>query len=149
MDSQSEKFWQTKTLEEMNYEEWESLCDGCARCCLQKLEDIDTGEIYYTQLACKLLDQKTCQCSAYEKRSELVPSCVTMKPADARSLNFMPNTCAYRLLAEGKPLPDWHPLISGNEYSVIAAGISIRGKVISEEDVPEEEWEAYITEKLE
>lgn len=141
-------FWEIKSLEEMNHEEWESLCDGCARCCLQKLEDIDTGDIYYTQIVCKLLDQKTCRCTKYEKRSKLVPTCVTLTPQKTRELHWMPDTCAYRLLAEGKSLPEWHPLITGTSHSVIAEGISIKGQVISEDEVPEEEWEAYITAKL-
>lgn len=141
-------FWETKTLEEMSFEEWESLCDGCARCCLQKLEDEDTGDIYYTQIVCKLMDQETCRCTEYERRSELVPTCITLTPEKTRELNWMPDTCAYRLLAEGKPLYDWHPLISGTTETVIFEGISVKDQVISEDEVPEEDWEAYITEKL-
>ena len=94
------------------------------------------------------MDQETCRCTQYEKRSELVPTCVTLTPKKTRELNWMPDTCAYRLLVEGKPLFDWHPLISGTQQSVIDAGISVKGRVISEKDVPEEEWENYITEKL-
>ncbi len=148
MNKIKKPFWESKSLDEMNKQEWESLCDGCARCCLQKLEDIDTGDIYYTQIVCQLLDQKTGNCCQYEKRSELVPTCVSLTPEKTRELNWMPDTCAYRLLAENKPLPAWHPLISGTPDTVIAAGISIRGQAISEADVPEDEWESYITEKL-
>lgn len=149
MSGNEQPFWETKSLEEMTHDEWESLCDGCARCCLQKLEDIDSGEIFYTQLVCRLLDQKACRCTEYEKRSQLVPTCITLTPEKTREIKWMPDTCAYRLLAENKPLPEWHPLISGTPASVIAAGISVKGRVISEADIPEDEWEAYITEKLE
>lgn len=148
MTESQNRFWETKTLEEMTRDEWESLCDGCARCCLQKLEDIDTGEIYYTQIVCNLMDQETCRCTQYEKRSELVPTCITLTPQNTRELTWMPDTCAYRLLAEGKPLPEWHPLISGDSETVVIEGISIKGQVISENDVPQDEWEYYITERL-
>ena len=148
MTENKERFWETKSLEEMSFEEWESLCDGCARCCLQKLEDEETGDIYYTQIVCELMDLETCRCTRYAERSKLVPTCVTLTPAKARELNWMPDTCAYRLLAEGKPLYDWHPLISGTYETVIFEGISVKDQVISENEVPEEEWENYITEKL-
>jgi len=143
-----EPFWKTKSLEEMSKQEWESLCDGCAQCCLQKLEDMDTREVYVTQIVCGLLDLETCQCTAYGERSKLVPSCVTMTPNDARNIKWMPNTCAYRLLAEKRPLPEWHPLISGSKSSVIEADISIKDKVISENDVAESDWPDYIVERL-
>lgn len=142
-------YWKTKTLEEMNDDEWELLCDGCARCCQIKLEDDDDGEIYYTQLVCRLLDLDSCQCTEYETRSKLVPTCVSMKAKDVRNIKWMPDTCAYRLLAEGKDLPEWHPLISKDKYSVIDANISVRGNVIPEYKVPEDEWEYYVTDKHE
>jgi len=142
-------FWQSKKLEEMTREEWESLCDGCARCCLIKLENVDDGEVYNTQLVCHLLDLETCRCTKYQQRSELVPTCVTMGPEDARSIPWMPDTCAYRLLAEGKDLPHWHPLVSGSQQTVIDECVSIHGTVIPENEVPEDEWEFYITDKHE
>jgi len=143
-----EPFWKTKSLEEMNTQEWESLCDGCAQCCLQKLEDMDTREVYVTQIVCGLLDLETCQCTSYGERSKLVPTCVTMTPNDARNIKWMPSTCAYRLIAENRPLPKWHPLVSGNKASVIEADISIKDKVISENDVAESDWPDYIVERL-
>lgn len=149
MSDKSERFWETKTLEEMSKEEWESLCDGCARCCLQKLEDIETGMIFYTQIICELMDEETCRCTQYERRSEVVPSCVTLTPQNVKELDWMPDTCAYRLLVEGKPLYDWHPLISGTYETVIYEGISVKDQVISEKEVPQEDWEAYITDKFE
>ena len=143
-----EPFWKTKSLEEMNTQEWESLCDGCAQCCLQKLEDMDTREVYVTQIVCGLLDLETCQCTSYGERSKLVPTCVTMTPNDARNIKWMPSTCAYRLIAENRPLPEWHPLVSGSKESVVEADISIKDKVISENDVAESDWPDYIVERL-
>jgi len=132
----------------MNEQEWESLCDGCAQCCLQKLEDIDTGEVYVTQVVCRLLDLETCQCTDYEHRSELVPTCVTLSAKNAREISWMPTTCAYRRLAEKQDLPPWHPLVSGNKATVIEADISIKGKAISESDVAEKDWPNYIVDRL-
>ncbi len=125
-------FWKRKTLTEMTREEWESLCDGCARCCLAKLEDEDTGEIAYTNVACRLLDHETCRCTKYAKRSLFVPDCITLTPDNVSRLHWMPSTCAYRLLAEGKDLPAWHPLVSGDPNSVHYAGISVRGRAVPE-----------------
>ncbi len=116
----------------MSRAEWESLCDGCAKCCLHKLEDIDTGEISQTNVACRLLDIGACQCSNYPQRAKLVPDCVVLTPENVGTLSWMPKTCAYRLLAEGKELYDWHPLVSGDPDSVHRAGISVRGRAISE-----------------
>jgi uncharacterized cysteine cluster protein YcgN (CxxCxxCC family) len=126
-------FWKTKTLAEMTRVEWESLCDGCGRCCLNKLEDEDTGEFLYTRAACKLLDLKTCRCTDYEHRASRVPDCVTLTPENVGSLGWLPRTCAYRLLDEGKPLPWWHPLVSGTPQTVIDAGIAVAGTAYSEE----------------
>lgn len=137
-------FWELKSLAEMSMDEWESLCDGCGRCCLRKLEDEATGEVAYTDVACRLLDVKTCRCRNYSKRQTLVDDCVSLKPGDTSPLRWMPTTCAYRLLDEGKPLPDWHPLRSGSRHSVHAAGISVRGRCTSEEHVHEEEVETRI-----
>jgi uncharacterized cysteine cluster protein YcgN (CxxCxxCC family) len=139
-------FWQRKSLEEMNKEEWEYLCDGCARCCLVKFEDEDTKEILYTDVVCKLLDVEQCRCTNYPERSRLVPTCLVLTPALVRTLNWMPATCAYRLLAEGKPLHRWHPLVSGDPNTVHEAGISVRGKVESEAGMTDEEIEEHIIE---
>lgn len=126
------RFWETKPLSELTPDEWESLCDGCGKCCLHKLEDEDTGEIAYTNVACRLLDIGTCRCSAYEQRHRLVPDCVKITPDNIREHAWLPQTCAYRLLAEGKPLAWWHPLVSGNPETVHEAGISVRGRSVSE-----------------
>ena len=136
----TEPYWRTKTLEEMTREEWESLCDGCARCCLVKLEDADTGEIAYTDIACRLLDPGTCRCTRYRQRLRLVPDCVDLTPGRVRKLGWLPSTCAYRLLAEGRELAWWHPLVSGDPETVHKAGISVRGRVVPERrgDDPEE-----------
>ncbi len=125
-------FWKQKTLSEMSQNEWESLCDGCARCCLLKLEDIDTGEIAFTDIACKLLDSGTCRCSNYPNRQKEVPDCVVLKPENIDDLTWMPSSCAYRLIAEGKDLAWWHPLVSGTPETVHEAGISVRGRVVPE-----------------
>jgi len=121
-------FWQEKRLAEMSAQEWESLCDGCGKCCLIGLEDEDTGEIHLTDVACKLLDGQSCRCSDYENRQEKVPDCVRLTPALVPTLHWLPKTCAYRLVSEGKPLKWWHPLVSGDPESVHAAGASVRGK---------------------
>ena len=133
-------YWRTKTLEEMTRAEWEALCDGCARCCLLKLEDEDTGEIAYTDIACRLLDTGTCRCTRYRQRLRLVPECVDLTPEQVRRLGWLPSTCAYRLLAEGRDLAWWHPLVSGDPETVHKAGISVRGRVVPERrgDDPEE-----------
>lgn len=128
-------FWREKRLEDMSAQEWESLCDGCAKCCLEKLEDPDTGEITFTSVACGLLDLETCRCSNYAERHRYMPDCVPLDPQNVTELKWMPSTCAYRLLAEGKDLPDWHPLITGDAQSVVKAGISVKGRAISVHDV--------------
>jgi len=134
-------FWRAKTLEAMTPVEWESLCDGCARCCLVKLEDEDTGDIHFTDIGCTLLDARACRCRNYPERSRQVPDCVTLTPEAVRTLTWLPVTCAYRLVAEGKDLPDWHPLVSGSPDSVDEAGISVRGRVhASEDDLEQERW---------
>ena len=133
-------YWRTKSLEEMTREEWEALCDGCARCCLIKLEDEETGEIAYTDIACRLLDLGTCRCSRYRQRLRLVPQCVDLTPEQVRSFDWLPSTCAYRLVAEGRDLAWWHPLVSGDPETVHRAGISVRGRVVPERrgDDPED-----------
>ena len=142
-------FWKRKTLEEMTRKEWESLCDGCARCCLYKLEDEDTGEIYYTDVVCRLLDTERCRCTAYHERKTLMPTCLTLTPELVRKLNWMPKTCAYRLVAEGKDLAWWHPLVSGDPNTVHEAGISVRGRTLAESSVDMENLEEYISEDFE
>ncbi|MEA4907406.1 MAG: YcgN family cysteine cluster protein [Anaerolineaceae bacterium] len=137
-------FWKRKRLEQMSQAEWESLCDGCGRCCLFKLQDEDTQEVFYTNVVCRLLDTHTCRCTQYEERTRLVPTCLVVTPARSRELKWMPETCAYRLLAEGKDLPGWHPLVSGNANSVHRAGISVQGKTLSEDEVDMERLEDYI-----
>lgn len=131
----SERFWETKSLTEMSREEWESLCDGCARCCLIKLEDEDSGELFYTSVACRYLDRQQCSCNVYSERTTLVPDCVELDQENVFELNWMPNSCAYRLLAEGRSLPEWHPLLSGDRKSIHKAGISVRNFAISEDEI--------------
>jgi uncharacterized protein len=137
-------FWKDKTLEEMTDAEWESLCDGCARCCLIKLEDADTAEVHYTSLVCDLLDLDRCRCTRYPQRHELVPDCIHFTPELAATLSWLPDTCAYRLLAEGLDLPEWHPLVSGRRESVHEAGISVKGRVIPVRMVEEDDQEDYV-----
>ena len=136
---QSPPFWKTKTLPEMTREEWESLCDGCGRCCLNKLEDEDTGRFLYTRAACKLLDLESCRCTDYANRHARVPDCVALTPENVGSLGWLPATCAYRLLEEGKNLQWWHPLVSGRTETVTEAGIAVTGEAYSEEGITVEE----------
>jgi uncharacterized cysteine cluster protein YcgN (CxxCxxCC family) len=128
-------FWERKALAEMTTEEWESLCDGCGRCCLKKLEDPDTREIAYTDVACRMLDRERCRCTRYTARTELVPDCVRLDAANLDALRWLPTTCAYRRLAEGRGLEWWHPLVSGDPRTVERAGISVRGRVLSEDSL--------------
>jgi uncharacterized protein len=125
-------FWKTKTLEQMSRAEWESLCDGCGRCCLHKLRDEDTGALAFTNVACRLLDLHSCRCMDYPKRQRRVPDCVSLTPAELREIDWLPPSCAYRLVAEGKDLLPWHPLVSGSAETVHAAGASVRGRAVSE-----------------
>ena len=143
----SARFWERKPLTKMNQREWEALCDGCGKCCLNKLEDEDTGEVALTCVACRLLDGDTCRCAQYEIRKQFVPDCVVLTPQNISKIAYwMPSTCAYRLLHECKPLYDWHPLISGTAQTVHDAGISVQGWTVPEFEVPEEEWEDHIIE---
>jgi uncharacterized protein len=134
MKNAEKPFWQVKKLGEMTQAEWESLCDGCARCCLNKLEDVDSGEIAYTSVACRLLDTDSCRCKDYKQRTRFVADCIVLTPERVDELKWLPTTCAYRVLAEGGKLADWHPLVSGDPDSVRKAGISVAGRVISERD---------------
>ncbi|TAN65410.1 MAG: YcgN family cysteine cluster protein [Methylobacter sp.] len=140
-------FWKTKKLSEMTTEEWESLCDNCGKCCLHKLEDEDTGEIYFTSVACKLIDLDTCRCTRYTERSQLVPECLDLIRLDVANYNWLPATCAYRLLNNGEELPAWHPLLSKSPDSVQDAGVSIRSYAMKESEI--DDLEDYIIEWLE
>jgi len=130
----AEPFWKTTPLEEMSAAQWESLCDGCGKCCLAKLEDEDTGEIYFPTVACRLFDAATCRCADYAHRSERVEDCLRLTPENVRPIRWLPSTCAYRLVAEGKDLEWWHPLVSGSRETVHRARISMRGRVTANED---------------
>jgi uncharacterized cysteine cluster protein YcgN (CxxCxxCC family) len=125
-------FWKSKSLGEMTRREWESLCDGCGRCCLLKLEDVDTGHIDFTNVACRLLDLGTCRCTNYRERRRYVSDCVVLTADNVEQISWMPTTCAYRLVAEGRELYWWHPLVSGSTETVHSAGVSVRGRVINE-----------------
>jgi len=133
----NDKFWEYKKLDELDDQEWESLCDNCGRCCLHKLEDQDTLELHYTQVICRLYDIECNQCSDYENRYKHVPDCISLRKDLEKTRHWLPPTCAYRLLAEEKKLPDWHPLISGDNFSVINAGMAIHQIAIKEEDADE------------
>jgi uncharacterized cysteine cluster protein YcgN (CxxCxxCC family) len=130
-------FWREKNLDEMSREEWESLCDGCAKCCLYRLEDADTREIHFTNVHCRLLDTGSGRCTDYANRSRRVPDCVTITPAVLKDPYWLPKTCAYRLLAEGRDLPAWHPLVSGDPDSVRRAGQRICGRTVCEDEADE------------
>lgn len=148
---EQQPFWRRKTLAEMTEAEWESLCDGCGRCCLVKLEEEVAPEraadasVYFTDLGCRLLDTDGCRCRDYANRSSLVSDCVRLTPGVVAEIGWLPPTCAYRRLDEGRDLAWWHPLVSGDPETVHAAGISVRGRVLlSEDDVPEEHYEDHI-----
>lgn len=145
--SETRPFYQTKSLAEMSEAEWESLCDGCGQCCTLSLidEDDEEGKVHRTCVGCKLLDLETVRCRDYANRHAHVPSCVKLTPDNISALRWMPQTCAYRLLAEGRPLFDWHPLISGSADSVVAAGVSVKGTLVSENDIDEDDLEDYLT----
>lgn len=140
------EFWKEKSLFEMSEQEWESLCDGCARCCLHKLEDEDTQEVHYTAVVCRYLEMgaQTCRCSEYEQRTKLVPDCVQLTPIGALDYQWLPTTCAYRMVAEGRDLEWWHPLKSGRVETVMEAGISVKGRCVPEQHVHPDSFEEQI-----
>lgn len=144
MVADSLEYWNTKTLADMSSEEWEALCDGCGRCCLHKLEDHDSGLVFYTNVACRLLDHYSGRCRNYPARKATVSDCLTLQTLDVAQFNWLPTSCAYRRLAEGKPLEWWHPLISGDRETVYQAGISVRGRVISETDIAPDQMEDHV-----
>lgn len=142
----TEPYWKTRRLDEMTREEWEGLCDRCGRCCLNKLEDEETGEIYWTNVACRLLDSTTCLCSSYPNRHDFVPDCVELDVEEVvtQTYTWLPPTCAYRVLAAGKDLAWWHPLVCGDPDMIHRVGISVRGRVISDENIPEDGYEDHL-----
>lgn len=143
-----DRFWELP-LNQLARDEWEALCDGCGKCCLNKIEYEDTDELAFTRIACKLLDGHACRCSSYANRHDYVPDCVVLTPAKLKDIAWwLPATCAYRLRHEGRPLFEWHHLISGDPESVHRAGVSVRGWTVSEVEVPEEDWEDHIIEDL-
>ena len=142
------RFWELP-LRDLTPPEWEALCDGCGKCCLNKIEYEDTGEVEFTRVACRLLDGQTCQCSSYPNRHDFVPDCIVLTPEMLQEISWwLPATCAYRLRHEGRKLPEWHYLISGDRDAVHKAGASVRGWTLSEAEIPEEDWEDYIIEDL-
>ena len=136
----SDRFWETKTLAELDRGQWEALCDGCGKCCLHKLEDDQTGELYPTNVACKLLDRRSAQCKDYKNRRAYVPDCVRLDVGNVFTTDWLPSTCAYRLRANGKALPDWHYLVSGDREAVHRAGESTRGWTVSEDEAGDLEF---------
>ncbi|HRJ70390.1 MAG TPA: YcgN family cysteine cluster protein [Beijerinckiaceae bacterium] len=138
-------FWKGRRLTDFTASEWESLCDGCGRCCLVKLEDEDTGRIHATDIACRLFDEGSCRCRDYDNRSSKVPDCVRLTPDVVPTLNWLPPTCAYRLVANGRDLPWWHPLVSGRPETVVEAGVSVLGRTSGlEDDFTLEETMAHV-----
>jgi uncharacterized cysteine cluster protein YcgN (CxxCxxCC family) len=141
-------FWKSKKLTEMTLEEWESLCDGCGICCLYKIEDEESSDVYMTNVACRFLEMQSCVCMLYTERRSAMPTCIKLTPSKVANLKWLPDTCAYRLVMEGKPLPAWHPLVSGDPQSVHTAGVSVKGKVISESDADMNHLENYVVDEL-
>lgn len=142
------EFWKTTPLERMTQDEWEALCDGCGKCCMNKLEDEDSGEVVMTRVACRLFDDTTCKCGQYPIRHQFVPECISLSPQNLDGhLYWMPETCAYKLLRQGKPLFDWHPLISGDAQSVHDARVSMQSRTLPEFEIPEDDWEDHIIEE--
>ncbi len=140
-------FWRNTPLEKLSLPEWEALCDGCGKCCLNKLEDED-GTVELTRIACRLLDNQSCLCSQYPIRHQFVPECIVLTPKTLQdNMYWLPQTCAYRLVAEGRPLFDWHPLVSGDPDSVHRAGVSVKGMTVPEFEIDEDDWDDHIIEE--
>ena len=144
--SAKDRFWERIPFKDLNQQQWESICDGCCQCCAHKLQDEDTDEIFKTNVVCQYLDTEKCQCTVYPERHQYVPDCIKITPDNAGTLTWVPETCGYRLLANGKPLPEWHPLETGDPLSAKKANRAVTGKVISEADINEEDFEDYIVE---
>jgi len=138
--SNQPRFWENVPLDKLDRAQWEALCDGCGKCCIHKLEDEDTGELHASNVACRLLDRRSGACSNYKHRHAFVPECIRLTPAKLKQLDWLPPTCAYVLRAKGKPLPEWHYLVSGDRESIHIAGKSVRGWTISEDDAGELEY---------
>ena len=138
------KFWETKNLLDMNENEWESLCDKCGKCCVIKLEDFDTQDVHYTNVSCKLLCEKSASCMDYENRKSIVSDCIILSPDNLKDLKWMPETCAYKLLNEGKKLPYWHPLLSGNDKDIVNSGNSVKNRVTNENKIKIKDLPDYI-----
>lgn len=142
------KFWENIPPSRMTHAEWEALCDGCGKCCMNKLEDEESGEVVMTRIACRLFDDTTCQCAQYPIRHQFVPECIVLKPTNMdANLYWMPETCAYKLLWQGKKLYDWHPLISGDPQTVHDAGVSMQSRTVPEFEIDMEDWEDHIIEE--
>jgi uncharacterized protein len=137
-------WWNEKPLADLSQTQWDALCDGCGKCCLHKLEDEFSGKRFYTRIRCRLLDEQSCRCSQYQRRTQLVPDCIDLGADITQALDWLPVTCAYRLRADNKPLAEWHPLVSGDPESVHRAGVSIRGRSISEEFVHPDGYDEHI-----
>jgi hypothetical protein len=137
-------YWEAKSLSQMDEQEWESICDGCGKCCLQKLQDDETNEIYYTDLACHQLNIKSCQCKVYPDRFKHVDSCVDLTPKHLDVFEWLPDTCSYRVHHETGALPDWHPLLVGDNSQMIRQGLTVKDYAINEKRVPEEDWETHV-----
>lgn len=138
-----ENFWQLP-LEELNDHEWELLCDGCGRCCLKKIQDEDSDEVFWTRITCRYLDQSSCRCTDYSERSTLFPSCLNVRQMYHQNRNWLPSTCAYRLRDEGKPLYEWHPLIAGSRELMLAKGISVKNRCLSEDNVHPDGYQEHV-----
>jgi len=143
--SSEKPFWETKSLDQMTPDEWESLCDGCGRCCLYVLHNEETGDVFETDVGCKLFNAKTRRCMNYENRATLVPDCVTLTAQNVEALSWMPKTCAYRRLANGKSLPKWHPLRTGDRESVVRAGVAVSPDLTSGDEIDDKQLESRIT----
>jgi len=142
------EFWKNKTLAELSPEEWEALCDGCGICCLYKIEDEDSGEVHLTNVACRFLNEVKCVCKLYDDRKSAMPTCIKLTPSKVANLNWLPDTCAYRLILKGKPLPNWHHLVSGDPNSVHEVGISVLGKVVDELFINMNNLEEYVVDDI-